>query len=225
MAKRCVNPIIHIFVPEDSAKSSKRRGVSCEINYFDYLFKRRLSMANWQLKMYTYRQKSDFIKQLRNERKNKDSQDLFFVILDADIGANPSPKEIGIRSKQIHEEYKRMKEKNKKVKFILSSRCWEVWMCMHKEGPYMKPFSTQEELNKDVHETYQKERQWYKEKADFLFKSCKQASRNSKLSRNAQKLTLIDFEKVESIQNFFKKCTQQATFVDILVDELNEKIV
>lgn len=225
MGKKIVNPIIHIFVPEDSARCSNRKGVSCELNYFTYLFKRPLSESNWQLSMYTYRQKQKFMAYLKKEGKNKKSNDLFFVILDADLVTNPAPSEIDRKVKQIYNEYKEMKEKNSKIKFILSSRCWEVWMCMHNDTPYMKPFSTQGELNKDVKENYKKEGSWYKSNAPMLFETYKKASKNSKLSRKIQKLNMINFQDEESIQCFLKNCDQQATFVDVLVDELDKRIV
>lgn len=238
---------IHIYVPEDSAtNSSSKGGVSCEVNYFKMLFKRDLSASGWELSLYTYKQKDEFKRKIR-ESKKRDFGDLFYVILDADLDGSKD-KIIDSKAQYIHRPYREFNDisysgKNKfKVNFILSYRSWEVWMCMH-NCRYSSPFISQIQLNEDVDDDYIKSKDWYKSHRGKLRGLCTKAvihcksAREKIYERNSHECNSfsldknsknnLDFSSKESISSFFKFCKDfnvQITYVDLIVCEILNKI-
>lgn len=167
---------IHIYFPEASHRGNNVD--ICECFYLKHAYQRKLKRA--QLRYYAEAHEKKFEKAIKDKekRKNNAENDQFFIVLDTDIHANKA---------NVHEVKRQFSELAKtykdKVKIIVSSRSFEVWLCMFDRAIYTKPFESQNQLNKEVFGNYVKKEEWYKENSEKLysqFQSAKEASVRSK---------------------------------------------
>jgi len=160
--KKPLKPKIHIYFSEASHRGNKV--LISEYFYIQHSFQRLVTKA--MIVPYANEHKIEFDKQLRNKfKKNStNSKDLFYIVLDTDFYTSGKTNHIII--KQINELYNEYKHN---VKYILSSRSFEVWLCMYNQSLYTKQFTTKADLNTDVDSSYDKSEKWYISNKKKLF--------------------------------------------------------
>lgn len=208
---------INIFLPEDSGKRGNCN--STEYHYFNFLFSRNLK-DDYILRFFPKDQEKDFKKKL-----DEDDTEFSAVILDFDFRENSDNLEV--QKKEIS-NYAKMIESSQNAELYLTSRAWEVWICMH-NSTYTKPFVSQEELNKDIEEEYSKSKQWYKNKVEYLTSNLDTAIKNAKSSRKSLMFECEgyiqdkpDFRDPGVLQQLYVVNT--FTYIDFLITKLKNYI-
>ncbi|MFD1887235.1 RloB domain-containing protein [Paenibacillus wenxiniae] len=154
---------IHILYEEASMKSKTIN--SSEHFYVEHSFRRKAS-RNTNIISYGKDKEKDFTRELRASMKKKNNIDSFYIVLDTDFDvARTNISQIEAKLAKLNKQYP-------SAKIILSSRSFECWLCMYKRDLYAKPFTSQEDLNRDVKinnhtiSDYEKTRTWYQKNAD-----------------------------------------------------------
>lgn len=205
--------LINIFLPEDSGK--RRTCNSTEYHYFNFLFSRNLN-DNFKLRFFPKSEEGSFKKMM----VSKDTE-FSAVIMDFDFRENGD--NVTEQKKEIS-KYATMIKSQANAELYLTSRSWEVWMCMH-SCAYTKPFVSQEELNKDVNTAYMKKQGWYRDNLEDLLVKLDVAVKNSKIARKNIMFEfpdyvdgLPDFSSHTVLNNLFKVNT--FTYIDLLLCKL-----
>lgn len=171
-----IKPIIHFYFPEASSRGSKID--ICEHFFIKHSFHRNVTKAG--IEYYAKDHQTDFDKAFKNSLKKKSDNpnDMFYIILDTDI--SPNRDNIDDVIKQIVTLNRTYKDK---ANIILSSRSFEVWLCMYGRESYTAPYVSQKKLNESVENEYEKTDAWYLKNSNWLYQDSQKAMDASKLSK------------------------------------------
>lgn len=173
-SSRDIKKKICIYIPEDSGKRDKC--TTTEAHYLKRMFTRNINhKKKYELVIYPYRERKKFKKDIKNAEYSA-------IITDYDFD-NGS----GHTYQKRAEEINKLSNDYVGVDIFLSSRAWEVWLCMH-EKLYTKPYENKKQLMKDVNGKvftveYEKSDQWIKDNLDVFKEKITTARENSRKSR------------------------------------------
>lgn len=150
-------------------------------------------------------------------------------MLDTDIKANRGNASIVISQIHALNQYY-----GRDATIILSSRSFEVWLCMYGRQLYTKPYTSQSELNSDVIASYEKKEQWYIDNATRLYDEYPSAIQASRVSKQQVYATTPDpppdgVDLIDSIPDFSNQAitnylvkTTPFTYIEHLINVLTQ---
>ena len=172
------------------------------------------------IKFFPKNKEKEFFKEMN---QNNDTE-FSAIILDFDFQVGGG--DIHQQMEKIRKLANKIREKNAKI--YLSSRAWEVWMCMH-DGIYTKPFVSQNVLNNDVANDYEKTKEWYSKNETNLKSTLNDAVNNAKQSRKCTMRNscipelatqLPDYTDPSVLKELAK--IETFTYIDLLIDYLKQ---
>ncbi len=212
---RQIKKSINIFLPEDSGGSKCN---STEYHYLSRIYARNMRQE-YMIKFFPRDKWNQFLKEMVQTNKTEFSA----IILDFDfqVGGGDIQRQV----EKIQRLARSINGKNAKI--YLSSRAWEVWMCMH-NCPYTKPFVSQDVLNKDVASDYEKNQEWYRKNEEDLKSTLNDAVNNARLSRGITMSNSPIQNLVTQLPNYEDSFVLNElanigtfTYIDFLIEDLN----
>ncbi|MEB7434854.1 RloB domain-containing protein [Staphylococcus pasteuri] len=165
--KKLIKTKIHFYYPEASQKGKQIN--SDERFYIDLVLKDQFIKQGYTISHYAVDNKSIFKREVKSKNN---SEDKFFIVFDTDFKNSNDYIEAANNIRKLFKEYMKIAiKKNKYLKFILSSRSFESYLCMYNRDLYTKPYSDMYLLCRDILiglENYKKHKSWYEDNAELL---------------------------------------------------------
>lgn len=219
-----LKPACHFFFSEADTKG-KTVTIS-EAYYINHVLRDAIREKNFTVNHYGYSHENNFKKVMKSKNQN---EDMFFVIFDTDFN-NVRELEIVTREiKSISKQYITLGNKHhKNLEIIISSRCFETYMCMYGRDVYTKPYTNMDALIGDIKfNDYKKAKKWFEGNAEVLKSEIDNLSSRIQKSREIvfgdYDCPLSDYNnpdfKDQQTVNFLAG-TAPYTYFDILLDKV-----